>query len=56
MWFRTASGNQQAIFDSGGSCVFAQAFDIFLTSPGLYGNPPHNTAGLDVGLCGDDGR
>ena len=54
MWFKTTSGNQQAIFDSGGSCVSGQAFDIFLTQPGLYGGPPHNTAGIDVALCGDD--
>ena len=54
IWFKTTSGSQQAIFDSGGSCVSGQAFDIFLTQPGLYGGPPHNTAGIDVGLCGDD--
>src|SRR5579864_2195660 len=54
IWFKTTSGNSQALFDSGGSCVSGQAFDIFLTSPGLYGNPPHNTPGIDVALCGDD--
>jgi RHS repeat-associated protein len=54
LWFKTTSGNQQGIFDSGNGCVSAQAFGIFLTGPNQYGNPPRNTPGLDVGFCNDD--